>query len=71
MADQNFLLGLFYLGVLLFPFLFLGFLFLLGKRETDQREFRHKHSVYGCGVLMKRDLMTEEEKEAHRDREWW
>lgn len=71
MADQNFLLGLFYLGMLLFPLLFLVFLYVLQERETGQREFRHKHSVYGCGVLMKRELMTEEEKRTHRDRKWW
>jgi hypothetical protein len=70
-VETNFLIKLFYVGMFLFPWLFLVFMCLLGERENKQREFRHEHSVYGCGVLMKRDLMTEEEKEAHRDRMWW
>lgn len=57
--------------MVLFPFLVLVFMFLLGEKEDKQREFRHEHSVYGCGILMKRDLMTKEEKETHRNRMWW
>lgn len=53
---ENFLIKLFYLGMFVFPWVFIAFMCLLGEKDKKRRAWRQEHSVYGCGIIMKEEM---------------